>query len=362
MQIGIIGLPNSTKTTIFNALTHSQVETAAYTSGRVETHTATVRVPDPRIEHLSTMFKPRKTIFAQIQYNDIAGLRVGIGRDGGLSGPLRNILAENDAFLHVVRAFEDESVPHPDSTVNPVRDLEALDFELLFSDLLIVDRSLERLSGQLSKKKVYPERQTDETLHALLLRLKETLEGETPIRDLTLSPEEMSMIRGYQFFTNKPSLVALNIGDQGSDDPDGYVSYSHHRSGVICLRGDLEMQIAQLDDEEATLFLAEYGIEEPGLHRMIRLSYGLLGLHSFFTVGEDEVRSWTIPVGATALDAAEAIHSDLARGFIRAEVASYDNLTAAGSLDAARKQGTLRLQGRHYVVEDGDILNIRFNV
>jgi hypothetical protein len=154
----------------------------------------------------------------------------------------------------------------------------------------------------------------------------------------------------------------LNIGDQGDDDPDSYVSYQHRRSDVICLRGELEMEIAQLDDDEAALFLDEYGIQEPGLHRMIRLSYNLLGLHSFFTVGEDEVRSWTIPVGATALEAAGAIHSDLARGFIRAEVVSYDDLIAVGSLDAARKQGTLRLQGRDYVVKDGDILNIRFNV
>ncbi|MEJ2207673.1 MAG: redox-regulated ATPase YchF [Anaerolineae bacterium] len=362
MQIGIIGLPNSTKTTIFNALTHSQVETAAYSSGQVETHTATVRVPDPRIDRLSAMFQPRKTTYAQIQYNDIAGLRVGIGREGGLSGPLRNILAGNDAFLHVVRAFEDENVPHPGDSVNPSRDLEALDFELLFSDLLIVEHSLERLAGQLSKKKAYPERPADEALLALLLRLKEALEREAPIRDLALGREEMALIRGYQFFTAKPVLVVLNVGEYGSDDPGEYVSYSHRQSDVICLRGELEMEIAQLEDEEATLFLAEYGIEEPGLHRMIRLSYRLLGLHSFFTVGEDEVRSWTIPVGATALEAAGAIHSDLARGFIRAEVVSYDDLMAAGSLDAARKQGTLRLQGRDYVVKDGDILNIRFNV
>jgi hypothetical protein len=225
-----------------------------------------------------------------------------------------------------------------------------------------VDRSLEKLAGQLSKKKAYPERQADEALLALLMRLKEALEREAPIRDLALSADEMSMIRGYQFFTGKPVLVVLNVGDQGSDDPDAYVSYHHRCSGVICLRGGLEMEIAQLDDEDAALFLAEYGIEQPGLHRMIRLSYGLLGLHSFFTVGEDEVRSWTIPMGATALEAADTIHSDLARGFVRAEVVGYDDLIAAGSLDAARKQGTLRLQGRDYVVQDGDILNIRFIV
>lgn len=362
MQIGIIGLPNSTKTTIFNALTQSQVATTSYSSGQVETHTATVRVPDARIDRLSAIFEPRKTTYAQIQYNDIAGLRVGIGREGGLSGPLRNVLAQSDAFLHVVRAFEDPNVPHPSSSVNPVRDLAALDFELLFADLLVVDRSMERLAGQLSKKKAYPERQADEALLALLMRIKEALEREAPIRDLPLSLEELSMIRGYQFFTGKPVLVVLNVGEQGSDDPDSYLAYRHRRAGVICLRGELEMEIAQLDEEEAALFLAEYGIAEPGLHRMIRLSYGLLDLHSFFTVGEDEVRSWTIPVGATALEAAGAIHSDLARGFIRAEVVSYDDLIAAGSIDAARKQGALRLQGRDYVVADGDILNIRFNV
>jgi GTP-binding protein YchF len=362
MQIGIIGLPNSTKTTIFNALTRSQVETAAYSTGRVETNTATVRVPDPRIDRLSAMFRPRKTTWAQIEYNDIAGLRVGIGREGGLSGPLMNAVAQNDAFLHVVRAFQDEDVPHPIGSVDPARDLAAMDFELLFSDLMIVERSLERLAERLSKKKAYLERPADEGMYELLQRLKAALEQEVPIRDLDLSPEVQIALRGYQFLTAKPVLVVLNVGERGSDRPEDYLAYDHRRSGFICLRGGLEMEIAQLEPDEAHLFLAEYGIDEPGLHRMIRHSYRLLGLHSFFTVGEDEVRSWTIPVGATAVEAAGAIHSDLARGFIRAEVVNYDDLIAAGSLDAARKQGTVRLQGRDYVVQDGDILNIRFNV
>jgi ribosome-binding ATPase YchF (GTP1/OBG family) len=176
MQIGIIGLPNSTKTTIFNALTHSQVETAAYSTGQVEAHVATVVVPDSRVDRLYEMFQPRKTTRAQIQYNDIAGLRVGIGKEGGLSGPLLNLVAQNDAFLHVVRAFEDEHVPHPGGSIDPARDLAAMDFELLFSDLIIVERSVERLSERLSKKKVYPERQADESLLDLMLRLKESLE------------------------------------------------------------------------------------------------------------------------------------------------------------------------------------------
>ena len=282
MQIGIIGLPNSTKTTIFNALTRSQVETATYSTGQVETHTATVRVPDPRLDHLSAMFKPRQTTYAQIQYHDIAGLRLGIGQEGGPSGPLLNAISQNDAFLHVVRAFEDENVPHPDGPVDPAKDLAAMDFELLFSDLLIVDRSMERLSQRMSKKRAYPERPADKALLALLLRLKEGLEQGAPIRDLPLTREEIGTVRGYQFLTGKPVLVVLNVGDQGSDNPDDYVSYEHRRSGVICLRGGLEMEIAQLDEEEAALSLAEYGITEPGLHRMIRLSYGLVGLQSFF--------------------------------------------------------------------------------
>jgi hypothetical protein len=362
MQIGIIGLPNSTKTTIFNALTRSQIATAAYSTGAVETHTASIRVPDPRIARLSAMFRPRKTTWAQIHYHDIAGLRVGIGKEGGLSGPLLNSVAQNDAFLHVVRAFEDEAVQHPEGEVNPARDLEAMDFELLFSDLLIVERSLERLSQRLLKNKPYAERQADEAQCGLLLRLKEALEREAPIRDLPLTREEETLLRGYRLLTAKPVLIALNVGDHGSDRPEDHLAYHHRQSAVLCLRGGLEMEIAQLEPDEAALFLQEYGISEPGLHRMIRASYGLLGLHSFFTVGEDEVRSWTIPIGATALEAAGAIHSDLARGFIRAEVVSYDDLMAAGSLDAARKQGVMRLQGRDYVVKEGDIIFIRFNV
>jgi GTP-binding protein YchF len=362
MRIGIIGLPNSTKTTVFNALTRSEVETAAYSTGQIETHVATVAVPDARVDRLCEMFQPRKTTWAQIQYYDIAGLRVGIGKEGGLSGPLLNLVAQSDAFLHVVRAFGDERVPHPGGSVDPARDLAAMDFELLFSDLLIVERSIERLSERLSKKKVYPERRAEEALLDLMVRFRKALEQEQPIRDLTLTREQDLAIRGYQFLTNKPVLVVLNVGDEGSDRPEDYLDYDHRRSSVICLRGGLEMSIAQLDVADAEIFLAEYRIAEPGLRRMIRLSYELLGLQSFFTVGEDEVRAWTVPAGATALDAAGVIHSDLARGFIRAEVVSYDNLVAAGSLDIARKQGTLRLQGRDYVMQDGDIITVRFNV
>jgi len=363
MQIGIVGLPNSTKTTIFNALTRSQAETSAFSSGQVETNVAVVPVPDPRVDRLSAMFNPRKTTYARIEYHDIAGLRVGIGREGGLSGPLLNLVAQTDALLHVVRAFEDDHVAHPNGSVDPARDIASLDFEFIFSDLMIVEKRLERLERDMAKKKAdFALQQANREEHALLTRIKKSLEEEIPVRDLLLTDEEEKRLRGFQFLSAKPVLVVLNVGDGGSENPDDYLTYSHRASDVICIRGGLEMEIAQLDPEEAELFLAEYGIEEPGLNRMIRLCYQLLGLQSFFTVGEDEVRAWTISHGATAVEAAGAIHSDLARGFIRAEVVSYDDLVDAGSLVEARRRGQVRLEGRDYIVQDGDVMSIRFNV
>jgi GTP-binding protein YchF len=358
MQIGLVGLPNSTKTTIFNALTKSHAETTSYSTGQVEVQTAVVRVPDPRVDTLSEMFHPAKTTYAQVQYNDIAGLRAGIGQEGGLEGQLLNAIGANDALLHVVRAFADERVLHPAGSVDPERDLAALEFEFLFADLAVVERRMERLARDLNRGAKGADRHEFD----LMMRLKENLEQEIPIRDVPLSPEERREIRGYQFLTAKPVLVVLNVGDEGSEDPAVHIRYAHRASRAICLRGALEMEISQLDEEEAAEFLTEYGIAEPGLNRMIRLSYDLLGQHSFFTVGEDEVRAWTIPQGATASQAAGVIHSDLERGFIRAEVVGYNDLVSAGSLAEARKRGKLRLEGRDYVVRDGDVMNILFNV
>jgi len=363
MQIGIVGLPNSTKTTIFNALTRSQAETAVFSSGKVETNVATVLVPDAQVDRLREMFNPRKTTHARIDYHDIAGLRAGIGREGGLSGSLLNEVSQTDALLHVVRAFEDDHVAHPVGSVDPARDLALLDFEFIFSDLLIVEKRLERLEHDIARKKAdFVLQQANRVEHALLTKIKESLEAETAIRDLELTGEEEKILRGFQFLTAKPVLVVLNVGDGGSDDPADYVSYAHRQSDVICIRGGLEMEIAQLGRDEAELFLVEYGIGEPGLNRMIRLCYQLVGLQSFFTVGEDEVRAWTVARDASAVQAAGVIHSDLARGFIRAEVVSYDDLIDVGSLAEARHRGQLRLEGRDYRVQDGDVLSIRFNV
>ena len=362
MQIGIVGLPNSTKTTIFNALTHSQEETAVTSSGKIEVHTAMVDVPDPRVDILSEMYHPEKTTYAKVQYNDVAGLKVGSGKDGTLSGQLLNTISQSDALLHVVRAFEDDRIPHPEGKVDALRDLAALDFEFLISDLQIVERRLERLAHDLDRKGTYPERSIDQADFFLFTRLKEWLEEEKPLRTMEFSASEKKILRGYQFLTAKPALIALNVGDEGSDDPADITGNQESTEEVICLHGSLEMEIAQLSREDAELFMMEFGINEPGLNRMIRLNYDLLGMQSFFTVGEDEVRAWTVPQGATAVEAAGVIHTDLSRGFIKAEVVSYQDLIDSGSYAEARKNGKVRLEGKGYIVQDGDILNIRFNV
>ncbi len=363
MQIGIIGLPNASKTTIFNALTRGQIETAAFSSGKLEVHTAMVDVPDARIDTLSKMFKPKKTTYAQVQYNDIAGLARGIGEKGGLDGGLLNHIVQNDALLHVVRAFEDENVPHIEETIDPQRDLEILDTELILSDLAMVERRLDRIHAQLTKRGGTPaERDAMLKEQTLLQRFKPQLEDGRPLRDLALSDDDLKIMRNLALVTAKPQLVVLNTGDRAIADAREIVTYDHQKTVLVALQGKLEMEIAQMTPADAREFLQEYGIAEPSLARVIRLSYQLLGLHSFLTAGEDEVRAWTIPVGATAVDAAGAIHTDLARGFIRAETIAYADLIACGDFAEARKRGVLRLEGKEYIVQDGDILSIRFNV
>lgn len=360
MQIGIIGLPNSTKTTIFSALTRQNVVTQPFSTGKFETQTAVVDVPDPRVDRLAALFQPKKTTRAQVQYNDIAGLDAGVNRSGGFSPALLNAIAVNDALLHVVRAFEDESVPHIRGSVNPQRDLRDLDSELLLADLAVVERRIERIAREASRPGTIGDAARSEM--ELLNPLKAALEAETPLRDLDLSPADLQRLRGFGFLTLKPVLVVLNVGDEGPLDSPSILAYPHKHSAVIALRGGLEREIAQMDEASAELFLSEYGIAEPSLRRLIRLSYDLLGVQSFFTVGPDEVRAWTMARGGTAVDAAGTIHTDLARGFIRAEVVGYDDLLTAGSLAEAKNRGLLRLEGRDYVVKDGDILEIRFNV
>lgn len=352
MKLGIIGLPQAGKTTLFNALTRGNAPIKA-SSGKLEVHTAVVDVPDERIDRLSAMFKPRKTIYAKVTYADIAGLE-GSASKGGIAGPLLNQLSQMDGFIHVVRCFEDENVPHPAGSVDPARDVESMLGELLLNDLVMVERKLERLAEERRKggvDKALNERQT-----ALFNRLHQALESGTPLRTLDLSAEETRELASFGLLTRKPILTVFNLGE-GQSPPQ--IPLDHPS---IALQGKLEMELAQLPPEDAVLFMAEYGIQELGLSRVIRLSYELLQLQSFFTVGEDEVRAWTVRRGATAWEAAGVIHTDLQRGFVRAEVVSYEDLIALGSLAEARARGKLRLEGKDYLVKDGDILHIRFNI
>jgi GTP-binding protein YchF len=366
MKLGVIGLPGSGKTTIFNALTQGNAPTGQSMGGRFDVLTAVVDVRDKRVYVLSRMFKPEKTTYARITYTDVAGLQKGMEASGGIaqssSGALLNHLAGLDGFVHVVRAFENDLVPHPDGSIDAARDLAALDTEFLLTDLGTVERRMERLQESL-KKGVAKDRAAAEAEVALFQQLDDTLSAGHPLRSLDLTEEQLKGLRGYGLLTLKPKVVIVNIGDEQAEVS---LDYHHPHTVVTNLRGKLEMELAQFsasgDEESLALFMEEYGVEELSLDRLIRLSYDLMGLHSFFTVGEDEVRAWTLKRGATAVDAAAAIHTDLAKGFIRAEVVHYDELVALGGLPQARSAGKLRQEGRSYVVQDGDIINIKFNL
>jgi GTP-binding protein YchF len=349
MKLGIIGLPQSGKTTLFNALTRGNTPTHA-SAGRIEVHNGVVDVPDPRVGILSAMFKPRKTIYAKVTYADIAGLEGSTTRTG-ISGTLLNTLTQMDAFIHVVRCFEDGNVPHPSGSVNPARDLDAMLNELLLNDLIAVERKLERLVDERKKggtDKVLNERQT-----VLFTRLNEVLSENKPLRFVEFSAEEQRELSSFGLLTRKPILSVFNLGE-GQQAPD---FESDHPT--VALPAKLEAEIAQLPPEDAQVFMQEYGIAEPALNRMIRLSYDLLDVQSFFTVGEDEVRAWTTRRGATAQESAGEIHTDLAHGFVRAEVVHYDDLVALGGMTEAKAKGKWRLEGKEYIVKDGDIVHIR---
>jgi GTP-binding protein YchF len=354
MRLGIIGLPQAGKTTVFNALTrgHQPLTTSG---GRFDVHTGVVDVPDVRVDRLSALFEPKKTIYAKVTYADIAGLE---GSQSVISGQLLNQLTQMDGLLHVVRCFEDANVPHPSGSVNPGRDIATMDAELLLNDMIAVERKLERLAEE-RKKGGGREKAVLEREAVLFERFKDTLSREIPLREIDLTVEEEKTLSGFGFLTRKPMLVLLNL-HEGQATPT--VENPRPRSDTVALQGKLEMEIAQLAAEDAEVFMAEYGITELGLARVIRVSYNLLGLISFFTVGADEVRAWTLRRGLTAYDAAGEIHTDLQKGFIRAEVIPYDELLSLGGLVEAKAKGRLRLEGKEYLVHDGEIVHIRFNV
>jgi GTP-binding protein YchF len=366
MQIAIVGLAGSGKTTVFNTLTRGHAETGGF--GGMELHVGVVKVPDDRLEKLAAIFKPKKIVQADVTYVDLpAPPASSEGHVGTEDLPAEHLarLRDADALLHVVRAFEDPANPHPEGSVDPGRDLDRLDTEFLLADLALVDRRLERLKTS-GRHGTAAEREANEREEAILVRLKAALEAGSPIRDVELEPEEEKAIRGFRFLTQKPVLILLNVGEGDLGAAPERVqavaaSYDHRNAIVDALSARIEMELGELEPDEAAVFMEELGIAESSLDRVIALSYRLLGLISFLTAGPDEVRAWPIRDGSTAVDAAGAIHTDLAKGFIRAETVAYDDLLELGSMAEAKKAGKLRSEGKTYRVRDGDVVEILFS-
>jgi GTP-binding protein YchF len=362
----ITGLPYVGKTTVFNLVTGARATTGAFAGAEADTNVGVAKVPDRRVGELAKLFKPKKTTYAEVMYRDI-GLAHADKPGQSISTQKLGDLRTADAIVHIVRAFRDPSVPHVDGSVDPVRDLGAIELELLFSDHAIVEKRLERMDPELRAAKG-AEREMKEREKAVLERAREALDGERPLRDVGFDADEQKIMRGYRFLTLMPVLVAVNIDEGDVSSPDAVLApmraaaAKHRATAVVPICAKLESEIAELSADEAAAFRDELGLAEPALDRLIRATYELLGLCSFFTTGEDEVRAWTIPCATPAQLAAGAIHSDLERGFIRAEVIRWDELLRAGSEANAKKQGIMRTEGKTYPVQDGDCLHVLFNV
>jgi hypothetical protein len=357
IDIGITGLAGSGKTTIFNALTRGKADTGSSTP-----HIGIAKVPEPRLKILADILHPKRVVPAEVRYID-TGAPI---KDKAISGQLLSQLSNVDALINVVRALANESKPHIEGGLDIEQDIATLDAELAFSDLALLERRLERIETSLRGAK-QAEHQDLLREQELLMKVKADLEKDIPIRELKLTTDELRTIANYQFLTAKPLLIMVNIGEDqlpqaSSLEAELNSRYSRPKCRIITLCGKLEMELTQLDNSAAEEFRAEFGMSESGLDRTIKLSYELLGLISFFTIASGEVKAWSIQDGTNALKAAGKIHSDMERGFIRAEVITYDDLLKCGSLSEARKKGLLRLEGKGYTVKDGDVITFLFNV
>jgi len=352
MQTGIIGLPQVGKTTLFRILTRAHVDA----KGGQATHVGIAKVPEPRLAELAKLYDPKKITYATVQYVDLAGVQKERMRESLAS--LRDV----DAIAHVIRVFDDPSVPHAEGSIDPLRDVTNLDLELIFSDHEQVSKRLERVDKDLKKKK-------DPALEwekAVLEKCKAHLEAEKPLRELELTPEERKPVSGFLFLSQRPMLYVLNLGDDEAAEMDKAIEkhklaalQGRPNTAVVAVCGRLEAELAEMEEKEAAELLASYGLKEPGLNRLIHATYDLMGLVAFFTAGEPEVRAWTIRKGSTAVKAAGEIHSDIEKGFIRAEVVRCEDLLAAGSIAAAKEKAQVRLEGKEYIVQEGDVILFR---
>jgi len=352
MQTGIIGLPQVGKTTLFRILTKAQVDA----KGGQTAHVGVAKVPEPRLLELAKLYNPKKITYATVQYVDLPGVQKERMRES--LATLRDV----DAIAHVIRVFDDPSVPHSEGSIDPLRDATNLDLELILSDHDQISKRLERVEKDLKKKK-------DPLLElekSVLEKCKAHLEAEKPLRELELTPEERKPIGGFLFLSQRPMLYVLNLGDDEAAELDKAVEkhklaalQGRPNTAVVAVCGRLEAELAEMEEKEAAELLASYGLKEPGLNRLIRATYDLMGLIQYFTAGEPEVRAWTIRKGATAVKAAGEIHSDIEKGFIRAEVVRCEDLLAAGSIAAAKEKAQVRLEGKDYIVQEGDVILFR---